>query len=268
MTELDNLVTAVTKANKYQQISPDLIRRIGASELSKRRSQKEAIKATKNKLHQIGGAYQESKIDYARALAQLTAVPTNPTAFRQTSQEIMSLHASTRERLPILADFYSQIFADLPPIHSVIDIACGLNPLALPWMKLPDDVQYTAYDIYGDMMTFLQRTFDLMGVNGRAEQRDVIGNPPTENADLILILKTLPCLEQVDKGAAKQLLDAVNGRYLLITYPAKSLGGRSKGMVAHYEAHFEQVADGRHWHTQRFQFETELAFLVENLDQS
>ena len=41
----------------------------------------------------------------------------------------------------------------------------------------------------------------LAGLDGRAEVRDVIHNPPQEPADLALLLKTLPCLEQVEKGA-------------------------------------------------------------------
>ena len=112
------------------------------------------------------------------------------------------------------------------------------------------------------MLSFVQGFFEIAGVNGRTQQRDVIGNPPTEPADLILLLKTLPCLEQVDKTATANLIDALNGRYLLISYPAQSLGGRSKGMVENYTQQFEQLANGRSWQVQRFEFATELAFIV------
>ena len=53
---LGKLVTAVSRSPKYQHVSPALIRRFGAEELGKRRSYKDAVKATKNKLHQVGGA--------------------------------------------------------------------------------------------------------------------------------------------------------------------------------------------------------------------
>ena len=129
-------------------------------------------------------------------------------------------------------------------------------------MLLPPDAEYQAYDVYGDMIAFLNGFIKLAGIKGQAEMRDVIGHPPTEPADLILILKTLPCLEQVDKLAAQRLLDKVNGRYLLITYPAQSLGGRRKNMAANYTTHFHNLAQGRNWQLQQFEFETELAFLV------
>jgi 16S rRNA (guanine(1405)-N(7))-methyltransferase len=255
----DTLVQTVLSATKYRHISPDLVRQIGERELAVRRNMKEAVKATKNKLHQVGGAYFEAKVDYEAALKQLHESTDMPPTCRQ----LMQYHTSTRERLPMLDDFYRTVFAHLPPIQRVIDIACGLNPLAHPWMLLPPDAEYLAYDIYGDMIAFLNGFMNLAGIKGKAEVRDVIGRPPTEPADLIFILKTLPCLEQIDKTAATTLLDKINGRYLLITYPAQSLGGRRKGMIANYTAHFHNLATDRNWQFQQFEFETELAFLVE-----
>mgnify|MGYP002381764766 CR=1 FL=1 len=254
----------VLQGAKYREIAPELVRRIGAQELAKRRSLKEVVKATKNKLHQVGGAYQESRLNYEKSLALLreTAAST-PAHLRATCHQLMQAHASTRERLPILDHFYQTIFAQLPPIQTVLDLACGLNPLAYPWLPLPKGTQFTAVDIYSDMLTFIQGFFALAGVNGRTQQRDIIGNPPTEPYDLILLLKTLPCLEQVDKSAAADLIEALNGRFLLISYPAQSLGGRGKGMRENYTQQFEQLANGRNWHVQRFEFATELAFLVQ-----
>ncbi|NJN54541.1 MAG: 16S rRNA methyltransferase, partial [Anaerolineae bacterium] len=113
-----------------------------------------------------------------------------------------------------------------------------------------------------DMMAFLQQFFGVVGVQGHAHHQDILSTPPSEPADLALILKTLPCLEQSEKGAAAKLLDSVQARHLLISYPAQSLGGRSKGMVANYEAQFWQLADGRDWHITRYEFATELVFLA------
>jgi 16S rRNA (guanine(1405)-N(7))-methyltransferase len=104
---------------------------------------------------------------------------------------------------------------------------------------------------------------ELSGINGRAEVRDVAHNPPTETAGLALVLKTLPCLEQIDKAAPLRLLNSLRARHLLVSFPARSLGGRRKGMVENYESRFRQLIDGREWTVQRFEFPTELAFLVD-----
>ncbi len=268
-SELDELITAVINSRKYKHVSPALVQKIGLRELSVRRNFKEAVKATKNKLHQVGGAYLDAQIPYQKALMQLqeTAVSCAETAVsspeqRAVCQQLMRLHSSTRERLPILAEFYETIFAQLPPIRSVLDIASGLNPLALPWMPLAADATYYAIDIYADMMAFLQKAFPLLGVHGDAECRDVITHPPTQSVDLALILKTLPVLDQVDKTAVSRLFDNLQARYILITFPVRSLGGRNKGMAANYAAQFDEWVNGRLWQYQRFEFTTELAFLI------
>lgn len=262
MSSLDDLIAAVQKSAKYQFVSHELIRHIGERELAARRNLKEAVKATKNKLHQVGGAYFEAKIEYAAALAQLGEAAADPHAFRAACRDLMRRHASTRERLDILDTFYAATLAGLPDVSVVMDVACGLNPLAWPWMPLDENMTYIAYDIYADMIGFIGEFMELAGINGRARVRDVISRPPTEAADLVLLLKTLPVLAQVEKTAVPRLLDALNARYLLISFPAHSLGGRSKGMVQNYEAQFRSWVEGRPWQVQRFEFPTELAFLV------
>jgi 16S rRNA (guanine(1405)-N(7))-methyltransferase len=260
--DLDTLVATVLRSGKYRKVSPDLVRAIGAAELAKRPSLKIALKATRRKLHQVGGAYLDAPPNYAHGLALLRAAAGDPAALRDACRTLMQWHASTRERLPILDTFFTTTLAGLPPLRSVLDLACGLNPLAWPWMPLDPTATYVAYDIYADAVDFVGEFMRLAGVNGRAAVRDVLHDPPTEPVDLALLLKTLPCLEQLAPNAAQTLLDALNARYLLISYPVASLGGRRKGMSATYTAQFAALAHGRSWTYQRFEFATELAFLV------
>lgn len=263
MSTIDQLTSRVLQSSKYRHVSPDLIRAIGMAELEKRPSLKAALKATKNKLHQVGGAYLDARPDYAKATALLQTAVGDETALRAACRSVMQWHTSTRERLPILDDFFAQTLAPLPPVASVLDVACGLNPLAWPWMPLDNTTQYIAYDIYADAIAFVNQFFQLAGVNGRAAVRDVVHHPPEEAVDLALVLKSLPCLEQLEHNASSRLLAALNARFLLISYPVASLGGRGKGMRANYAAHFEALAYGRSWRVRRFEFPTELAFLVE-----
>jgi 16S rRNA (guanine(1405)-N(7))-methyltransferase len=257
-------------------VHPDLIRNVGAQELQKRRNFKEALKATKNKLHQVGGAYfsghgeLESKTNFSSWLADLqrAAQSKNQDELRQVSTNIMSNHASTKERISILDLFYSDLFADLQPVQSILDLACGLNPLALPWMNLTDDAEYYACDIYGHMMDFLNQYLQLMGRQGQAQTCDVLSACPAREVDVALLLKALPCLEQVDKQAAHALLGKINARSIIVSYPVHSLGGRSKGMAVHYETQFYELVNKQFgqtesgWRIEKHSFETELAFVL------
>ncbi|HEY7358121.1 MAG TPA: hypothetical protein VH590_16690 [Ktedonobacterales bacterium] len=262
-SQLDMLVQAVLASPRYHGISVELVRDVGARELAKRRKLSEAIKATKSKLHQIGGAYLGGR-DYAAWLAALTRASEagGAPALKAACRQVMSYHASTRERLPILEQFYASALADVPPARVVLDLACGLNPLAIPWIPLAEDVEYYAYDVYEDMADFLNGFLALAQIRGHAEARDVLSQCPAQRADLALLLKALPCLEQLEAGASLRLLEQVNADHLLVSFPARSLGGKQKGMAQNYEARFRQLVAGRAWAIKRFEFATEIAFLI------
>jgi 16S rRNA (guanine(1405)-N(7))-methyltransferase len=262
--QLEKLVATVLTSSKYKDVSQELIRSIGLRELTKRSNIKEAVKATKNKLHQVGGAYLTDKEDYARWLNELKQLyhAGDQDAFLTYVKKVMSYHASTRERLPILEQFYTTILADLPPIHRILDVACGFNPLALPWMPLAQPIEYYAYDIYKDMLNFLADFMSLIQIQSQAQVCDIIQSGPTTPVDVAFVLKAIPCLEQIDKSAGSTLLHRINAKYILVSFPVHSLGGRTKGMEANYEAKFHSLVDNTHWTIRKFDFPTELVFLL------
>jgi 16S rRNA (guanine(1405)-N(7))-methyltransferase len=259
---LDELVQAVQAGARYRQIYAGLVRRIGAQELAKGRSFKEAVKETRNKLHQVGGAYQETTPDYTRLGLELDGLEDTPQALQDFCRRAMAAHASTRERLPYLEAFYAPLRERLGPVQSLMDLACGLNPLALPWLPLAEGGEVWAYDIYADMTAFLNRFFARAGYHGAAEVCDLTAGAPRRPVELALLLKTLPCLEQIDKTIGPRLLDEIQAQHLLVSFPALSLGGRGKGMAQNYSAHFEQLLAGRGWRVEQWSVKTEIVFLV------
>jgi 16S rRNA (guanine(1405)-N(7))-methyltransferase len=269
--ELEELLESIRASKKYAAVSEDLVRAVGRRELAARRSLKEAIKATKNKLHQVAGAFLDARPPYEQWLELLrdsaethdsSALGAQSSTLAAACAEIMRHHASTRERLPILDPLYRRVFAALPPIHRVLDVACGLNPLAIPWMPLAPGATYLACDLYADMADFLNDFFALAGVAGRAEVRDVVSHPPRQPADLALVLKALPTLDQIAKDAGRDLLRALDAPYLLVSFPARSLGGRDKQMASHYAERFAALAAAEGWAAEQLDFPSELAFLV------
>lgn len=261
--QLIQLIDQIGESAKYGQIEAGLVSRIGLEELQKGRKFKEAVKAAKNKLHQVAGAYLDEKRNYIAWAAELESAP-DEQARKQVCLKLMEKHASTRERLPILEEFYGTIFGELPQINTVIDLACGFNPLALPWMSLGEQAAYHAVDIYYDMLFMIGKFLEIMPVDSAVEAFDLTGiDPIAKQADLAFLLKTIPCLEQVDKNIGPRLLEHINAKYLVVSFPVASLGGRDKGMLGNYENHFMGMVDGTGWGVRKFEFETELAFIVE-----
>jgi len=264
-TPLERLVREVAQSPKYRFLSPEFIASVGARELAVRGPFKEAVKATKRKLHQVTAAYVQEPAQYRRWLERLRAAHAEgEEAFQTACREVMATHASSRERLPILERFYREPLASLAPISRVLDIACGLGPLGIPWMPLAPQAQYVAYDVDTALMAFLHEFLTLAGLEGRACAADVLQGLSEEGPfDVAYVLKALPCLEHIAPGCGERLLEELPARAILVSFPVASLGGRAKGMPAHYEAYLKGLIASKPWRIERFLFETELAFLIE-----
>jgi 16S rRNA (guanine(1405)-N(7))-methyltransferase len=212
----------------------------------------------------VAGAYLPDRPDYLRWL-KLISQAANEDERRTALRQVMANHASTRERLPFLDTFYTTVLSDLPPIHSVLDLACGLNPLARAWMPLAEDARYYACDIYQDQVDFLNQFFGLDGQQGKALLANLLESVPTQAVDVALLLKTIPCLEQLDRSIGTRLLAQINAPVIVVSFPARSLGGRGKGMVQNYADHFAELVAGQPWQITRFDFSTEMIFRLNAL---
>ncbi|HUT35319.1 MAG TPA: 16S rRNA methyltransferase [Planctomycetota bacterium] len=263
MSALDELVAAVLATPKYRTVCGDTVRRIGATELAKRGSLKEAVKATKSRLHQVFGAFERAP-DYEALLADLAAAHARGSAeaLRAVCRAAMSCHASTRERLPLLERFYAEVFAVTGVPRRVLDLACGLHPLAIPWMGLPPEASYRACDLDGRAVAFLNRCAPFFGLGFQAVHADILCAPPAEEADVAFLLKAATNLERQGRGATRRVLDALRARHVVVSFPVASLGGRAKGMRENYEAIFRQMIADRPWRVQRLEFAAELVFVV------
>jgi len=263
-SEPENLVNKVQANKKYESIMPELVKRLVEKSAAKGLKGKAAVKDVRSKLHQIGGAYFKHQVDYERAKNQLGHLPHNVHSdqARQFCKTYMGYHASTAERLPILEDFFTTTLESISPISSLLDLACGMTPLSIPWMPLDVDFTYQACDIYLDMLAFIQSFFNHFEIPGRTLSCDLVGAAPIERAQLALILKSIPCLEQVDKEIGPSLLEGVQAEHILVSFPVSSLGGRRKGMPDFYQEHFYEMVADKPWQIKKFEFSAELAFLV------
>ena len=263
-TRTSNLLGKVLEKPKYRHIHPELITSLIREESAKGRSEKEILKAVTGRLHQVGAAYFQRKPEYENWTQRLAELPHNfqNNEVKSFCLEVMRSHSSTNERLPILERFFRETLAGIAPLKSILDLACGLNPLAAAWMPLASDAQYFGCDIFSDMTGFLNSFFAHVNLDGRFTTCDLTEMHFPNQAQVAFLLKTLPCLEQIDKGIGADLLDRIPAEHLLISYPVRSLGGRAKGMGKTYETQFNEIAASKGWKFERFEFPSELAFLV------
>lgn len=260
---LEDLISEIHKGRNFRNMDQRLTRQLIERELHSSNNRKEIVQNVKSKLYQVASAFRNEKLDDQLSLNSFDDLSwQNQEAVKEQCLRLMKNHASTRERLPILAEFYRTIFSNLPPINSVLDLACGLNPLAIPWMPLEKNFSYEAYDLFQDMMDLIHNFFNHFQIRGTASQLNLLENYPQSQAALTLLLKTIPCLEQVDKNAGKNILSQIESKFAVISFPAHSLSGRNKGMPKNYESHFLEICNPDIWEIQKIQFSSELVFLL------
>ena len=263
--EIEAALAAILRSSKYRglDLCEETIRDLLRAELPVRRRPAEAIHAVRNKLHNIVAAYLGDP-DYDVAAAQLAAAFQDPApaAVRGVCAQIMAAHASTRERLAILHDFYPRIFAHTAAPRSLLDLACGLNPLSFPWMDLPAATRYHAYDIRPRRIALINHYFALQGLEPLAKTQDILAQPPAEPADLALILKEVHRFEQRQRGCTAALLDALRVRYVVVSFPSVSLSGR-QDLAASYRGLLAKIIRGRAWRVEELRFEGEIVFCID-----
>jgi 16S rRNA (guanine(1405)-N(7))-methyltransferase len=263
MQDLDEIVTAVSSSKKYRTVCDDTIRRIAERELARRDGLKAAIKATKRRLHQVYGAFEQD-LDYDAAYRQLAAAYSADSGerIRAACRQILALHSSTGERLPAIDRFYQAIWQATGRPGSLLDLGCGLNPLALPWMDLPAGARYVGLDIDTERIGFVNRFLVLAGLAPLARCQDVLFQPPGDEADVALLLKMSPSLERQEQGATIRLVESLQAPFAVVSFAVQSLGGREKGMVEHYRQQFLDWAASRRWSVEQLAFDAELVFVV------
>ncbi len=261
--DLEALLAEVTKGPKYALIDPHLVRQIAEEEAVRQPKFALAVKSTRTRLHQLVGAYYEKPSTYAQLDGLLWGLTNNSVeALKSFAQKAMPLHASTAERLPLLADFYNVSLQGLDPVKSVLDLGCGLNPLAIPYLPLAEGFTYEATDVLIPLLDFLNAYFVKTSINGRAGLLDLSTQIPAQEVDLVIMLKLIPLLDQIDKSIAPRLLQNLKAKAILVSFPLKSLGGRGKGMLGTYQKRFEGLAEGLNAAFNEYRFSNELVYLI------
>jgi 16S rRNA (guanine(1405)-N(7))-methyltransferase len=256
----------LARSRRYGSVAPGTLRRAAHKGLAAANGDvADAVKRAKRSLHEIYGAYLPGNPpSYGTLLRRLRAAVDADDRDQTLAalRTAMAVHASTRERLPHLSAFYREIFSRVPPPTAIRDLACGLNPLAVPWMGLPASITYLASDIDIRQIGFVAEALTALGVPHRAEVLDLVDQPVCEPVDLTLLLKTVPCLERQRPGAGWALIGAVNSPFVVVTFPTRSLGQRSKGMFQTYSAAFEARARQEAWQVEQAEIPGELIYVV------
>ena len=259
--QINNLLQS--KKYKALGIPPETLHDLVLTEYLNHRNDKEALKSVRQKLHNIIAPYLGDP-DYEAEGQHLTAVFSNESEndIKDACLSILKTHASTRERIPILDEFYQGIFAHTGRPKVILDLACALNPFSIPCMRLPAGTRYYAYDIHQPRLNLINQFLQLLDLEPLAEKRDILLSPPEVKADVAFLFKEAHRLEQRRRGCNLPLWQALNVRHLLVSLPASSLSGHHD--LAERQRHLVHTIIGENsWNVVEMIFGNEMVFCIE-----
>lgn len=240
----NDLFDKLSSNKKYSDVCPDTIRRV-ISELEGRyKKAKDMEKAVREKLHGITGAFNELG-GAAQAAASISG--------DEELEAVLKSHASTRERLPLstMDALYATIFEVTGKPESILDLACGLNPVYLIHRF---GCRVVGVDISKSCVSLFPG-----GVWGDLLCENAI---PKERFHIALLFKILPLLERQKSGSAMDVMNRIDAQYLVISFPTRTLGGRNVGMEDNYSAWMESHMPENRTVAARFTTDNELYYVL------
>jgi|GEM_PF-903453 len=203
------------------------------------------VKDVRADLRRFSGQYQSSSMDFRKKLILLK---------EGKIRELLMSHSSTKERL----DFYPELkkIIESLEVKSILDIGCGLNPLALASPAL----EYYAIDIKEDEIHLIERFFIANKIKGSAFVHDIrAGASSLPKAGLCLLFKILDILDN-HKTAEKIILE-VQCKYVLISFPTRTLSGKPMNHVR--RPWLERILKKLDLPFKNFKSENEIFYLIE-----
>lgn len=262
-TDIDKMVEHVLGSRKYaamdlpEETVQDLIRQ----EIAFGKNPKEVEKSMREKLHQIIAPYLGDP-DYPMEEEHLKeASAQGEEAVKNWCMHMLSVHTSSKERIPYMEEFYRTIFEHIGKPQSILDVACAFNPFAFPWMDLPKSTAYHAYDLHTPRVNLINSFFKVYGIEPMAETRDILLNPPAVQADTAFFFKEAHRFESRKKGCNRNFWISLPVKTIVVTLPAENLTGQHQ-MRDRQRNLVEKNIEGLGWNLEETEIGGEMIFFI------
>lgn len=237
MTDLyKQLITDVRDKKDLQTLSADFIIYWAKEELrlhpklrileeksedqrSKSTAYKDLIKFIRSKARKPFAIFQVPNLVTKRQELLQTAKLSN----EEEITTILESHLSTKERLP----FYNEILKNIPTNGTILDIACGLNPIAYFFFSSNRN-RYIAQEASEIEAESLNAFFKNNKLNATAISFDLvreIKKLKEIKSDICFAFKTLDTLESQRLYVTYDILKNITAKTLVASFPIKSISG-------------------------------------------
>ena len=262
------IIEKILRGRKYRalNIPQETVDDLLTQELQRNQKQDEVVKAVKAKLHNIIAPYLDT-LDYEETSDKIDQInlQDEETGLANLCREILSAHDSTRERLGYHLEFFAYLFSQLDPNCTILDLACGLNPVFLALVDIPKGMAYKAFDIHGPRVKLLNQIFRKANMNAQAVNQDILVEAPNEKACAAFLFKEAHRIEKRESGSTRRLVQALQVKTIFISLPTHNLNGRFD-LRGRMERLIKTTIDGIAELVEEREFPSEMVYVIRKHD--
>ncbi|MDO8508462.1 MAG: hypothetical protein Q7S27_02135 [Nanoarchaeota archaeon] len=204
------------------------------------------VKDIRSQLRNLTGRFQSSIKKRAGLLRENNII------------DLLKTHSSTKERLnyyPVLKDLIKKL-----NVKSILDLGCGLNPIALASPK----ITYYASDIKEDDLKLVQYFFQKNSIKGKTfiyDIRKITSDIP--KTDLCILFKVLDIADKNKYHLAKMVFENISSKYILVSFATKTLS--QKAMRSPKRRWFEYLINKLDLSYDVFSSDNEIFYLIKKI---
>ncbi|MBD3313716.1 hypothetical protein GF345_04705, partial [Candidatus Woesearchaeota archaeon] len=170
-------------------------------------------------------------------------------------RDILMRHVSSKERISFCEEFYRRIFDITGKPDSIIDIACGLNPLSFEFMDLPKKTRYYALELNQNDADAINEFFSRWGIDGKAFKHDITKKPIRYKADIAFAFKIF---DIIDNKITERILKELDVKWIAASFSTKTVG--KKDMMFRRRAGFQKMLRRLEMEYQTIEFPNEIVY--------
>lgn len=246
----------LTYGDVFKKLKKQVEKKNTLENIEKNKYFKEIVKRVRDELRIVYGSFLTNDFNKKEKFLE----------DKENIENVMAVHKSTKERLEFYDEIYEKIFNWYMP-KKIADLACGLNPLS--YFKIKDkidDVEYFASDLSTQDMNFLQFFFDEFNINGCAKSYDIttleiLKDKDFQSSDLVFLFKALDSFESVKKNISKELLEGIEAKKIVVSFPTKSLMSKIE-FKKERRNWFYNFLNKKNWEYEEFEVDNEMFILI------
>lgn len=229
----------------------------------KAKEYKELVKYVRMKCHDIFEIFQTkaSNKDRLKMIENLEDLSLD------SHIEILNTHLSTKERVDFYTEVYKEISNRIGKFNTILDIGCGYNPLAIPFLKTSiDELKYYASDLSQEDLDVIQRYFIQIGlIQGETfrcnlvKEYELLENYP---ADVCFAFKLFDVLETQKKNISYKIIEKIKCNWLIASFPLNNI--KQEKMAREKVHYFERMLTNMELSFDSFEINNEIFYIVKN----